>query len=205
MLIMGFNKIAPEISMNAIENSTDEEIVKKVIEDKSFFSLLIDRYESKLKRYLWRLGIDVLNLDDVVQEVFIKVYQNLNDFNFDFKFSSWIYRIAHNTVISYYRKNSNLTKNFSIDSENVVQDHLDFFVSEINLPQEFDRKEVAKVVNEKLMELSSEYREVLVLYYFENKSYKEISDILRKPVNNISVMINRAKKILKTKLWIFNQ
>ena len=84
---------------------TDEEIVVKTLQDKQFFGEIVDRYEAKLTRYIARLGVrnpeDQL---DVLQEIFLKVYKNLNGFDRSLQFSSWIYRISHNEAISWYRK-----------------------------------------------------------------------------------------------------
>ena len=84
---------------------SDEELVSLTIADKQQFGVLIERYEQKLTRYVTRLGVK--NPDDqldVMQEVFLKIYKNLNGFDTKLSFSSWAYRIAHNEAISWYRK-----------------------------------------------------------------------------------------------------
>jgi RNA polymerase sigma-70 factor (ECF subfamily) len=68
----------------------------------------VSKYEEKLLRYILRItNIDIEEAENLLQEVFIKVYKNINDYNKSLQFSSWIYRIAHNTSIDYYRKNKN--------------------------------------------------------------------------------------------------
>ena len=84
---------------------TDTEIVQLSLNNKDFFAILIERYESPLSRYVRRLGVgDNEDVQDLLQNVFIKTYQNLNDFDQDLSFSSWIYRITHNETISFFRK-----------------------------------------------------------------------------------------------------
>ena len=84
---------------------SDEELVRKTLDDKRFFAVLVDRYEAKLRRYITRLGVrDPEDQLDVLQEIFLKTYRNLNGFDTSLQFSSWIYRIAHNEAVSWYRK-----------------------------------------------------------------------------------------------------
>jgi len=177
------------------EEKTDEELVVYIREiNKEYFSFIIDRYESKLRRYLHRFTTDSDEIDDLIQNTFIKTYTNLNSFNLDRKFSSWIYRIAHNSAINLIKKNK---FTISIDENDVVASKL---VSKINIQKEIDNKELADKLTKAINKLPVKYKEPFVLKYFEDKSYEEISDILRKPKNTIGTMINRAKKILKKEL-----
>lgn len=164
------------------------------------FVYLVERYESRLIRYVLRISsFDVATAEDVVQDVFISVYKNLNDFDRDLSFSSWIYRIAHNTVIDYVRKFKSRPMQVELDD-----DYVFLLPNDVDLPEEMSRKELSVFVKKILLELPEKYREVLVLRYLEDKSYKEIGDILRKSVNSVSVLINRAKDKMKAKLKSIN-
>lgn len=162
------------------------------------FGILIERYEKKLFYYIKRT-INAPNADceDILQEVFIKTYKSLNGFNPDLKFSSWIYRITYNHTISYYRKHKNNAETISIeDSEaliNTIKDDLDL---EEETAKEFDAERIREAINS----LDKKYRDVLVLKFLEEKTYEEISDIIRKPLGTIATLINRAKTKLKDKL-----
>src|SRR3989344_5032191 len=85
---------------------TDEEIVALVLADNSaHYEYLIRQYENKLARYVERIAfLRKDDVKDIVQETFIKAYRHLNDFDVNLKFSSWIYRIAHNETMSFLRK-----------------------------------------------------------------------------------------------------
>ena len=84
---------------------TDAEVVAQSRTDRSSFALIVERYEDKLKRYIRRLGVSSFeDRQDILQEIFLKVYKNLNGYDSGLSFSSWIYRIAHNETISWYRK-----------------------------------------------------------------------------------------------------
>ncbi|MFT5832357.1 MAG: RNA polymerase sigma-70 factor (ECF subfamily) [Candidatus Paceibacteria bacterium] len=176
---------------------TDEEIVKQALSDKEQFGVLMDRYEAKLSRYIARLG--VRNLDDqldVLQDIFLKVYRNLNGFDPKLKFSSWIYRIAHNEAISAYRKKNVRPEGHLVaDSEEI----LSFVSGSLETAAEtFDKTINADHVNKALLKLDKKYSEVLLLRFFEHKEYDEISDILQIPIGSVGTLIHRGKKQLAT-------
>jgi len=86
---------------------SDNEIVEKTLSEKEAFRVLVERYELPLDRYLIRLGIrNKEDRVDLLQDIFIKIYRNLNGFDMDLSFSSWAYRIAHNEAVSWFRKRS---------------------------------------------------------------------------------------------------
>ncbi len=174
---------------------SDEDLVEKTLVDKSFFGDLVDRYESKLTRYIARLGIhDPDDQIDVLQEVFLKTYRNLNGFDPVLKFSSWIYRIAHNEAISWYRKKNVRPEGHLIaDSEELLS-----FMSSKEEPADltFDKAMKAEVVNQALLQLDHKYREAIILRFFEHKEYEEISDILKIPIGSVGTLLHRGKKQL---------
>lgn len=180
----------PERIKEIMEKKTDEELVALSLKDQKYFLYLITRYESKLIRYIRRISSATKeDAEDILQEVFIKVYQNLNDFDLSLKFSSWIYRICHNQVISNYRKIKPVVLNEF--PENIPSDS--------DLIREMDLKDMKKDVRRVLAELDIKYREVLILKFLEDKTYQEMSDILKKPMGTIATLINRAKKEFKEK------
>lgn len=128
--------------------------------------------------------------EDILQEVFIKTYENLNDFDQDLKFSSWIYRITYNHTISYYRKHKAKMQTLSLEDNEVLIEKLR---SEFNLTENVDKKILKEKIQEFLSQLDKKYRDVLILKYLEDKDYNEISNILRKPPGTIATLLNRAK------------
>lgn len=178
---------------------SDEELVRQTLVDKQQFGLLIERYEQKLKRYVARLGVK--NFDDqqdVMQEVFLKIYKNLNGFDTKLSFSSWAYRIAHNEAVSWYRKRN-------VRPEGHLVAESDEIVSLISSKDDtadvlIDRKFNAQELSRALEKLDEKYREVIILRYFEHKEYDEISDILKIPVGSVGTLLHRGKKRLSTEL-----
>jgi RNA polymerase sigma-70 factor (ECF subfamily) len=183
----------------SLKEFTDQEIVVKTLQDKEFFGEIVDRYEAKLTRYIARLGVrnpeDQL---DVLQEIFLKVYKNLNGFDQSMQFSSWIYRISHNEAISWYRKKNVRPEGHLIaDSEELIG----FLSSNDNTQDKlFDETVNAGQVNAALLKIDAKYREVIVLRFFEHKEYEEISDILKIPIGSVGTLLHRGKKQLANEL-----
>jgi RNA polymerase sigma-70 factor, ECF subfamily len=178
------------------DGKSDKELVRLTLENPDYFLCLMKNYEDKIIRYIRRIsGVRHEDAEDVCQEVFIKVFKNLNAFDTDLKFSSWVYRIAHNHVISEFRKYKNRKE--QIMSEEEDWQH---FVSQIDVEKEVGSVVNKEIVNKVLAELDIKYREVLVLNFLEGYEYKEISDILKKPMGTVATLLNRAKKKFKQEL-----
>jgi len=176
-------------------DKTDEEIVALTIENQDFFSCLVDRYSEKLTRYIMRISASTReDAEDLLQEIFVKAYRYLNDFDQSLKFSSWIYRIAHNQVISQWRKMKSRPQVIKFEAD---EDFLKFIANDEDLALDTERKFEGEEVRELVDALDEKYREVLILKFIEGKDYKEISDILQKPLGTVATLINRAKKQLK--------
>lgn len=183
------------MELNEYQQKSDEQLVKLALQDQQAFGVLISRYEGKLAAYVMRLSnISKEDAQDILQDVFIKAYYNLNSFDADLKFSSWIYRIAHNQVISHYRKTKARPQghSWSIDA-------LEFetLASELDASKQADLNLLKENISQILEKMDVKYREALVLKFLEQKSYTEISDILKKPVGTVGTLINRAKKQFK--------
>lgn len=173
-----------------ISKMRDEELVEVIRQqNQELFSEIVTRYQNKIFSYINRLINNRVEAEDLTQEVFIKVFRNLYGFDSKRKFSSWIYRIAHNQAVNYLKKKSY----FKILSFEQNEFLMNTITSTENIIEQIITKENSQKVRELLNKLSFKYREVLILRYFEERSYEEISDILRRPVNTVGTMINRAK------------
>ena len=182
--------------MNSLELS-DEQIIEVVrIENKGLYSEIIKRYQNRLSHYLRKFVYNPDELEDVLQVVFIKTYKNLFSFNTNKKFSSWIYKIAHNEAINHIKKNST---NHQISLDKVEYQIID---KSVNLDDDFDKILLKKQIENSLNLLKLKYQEPLILFYLEQKSYEEISDILRIPKNTVGTLISRGRKILKKNLIV---
>ncbi len=191
-------KSGTEDNPSALSEMSDEELVQKTLEDKSYFSYLIKRYKDKLYFYVQRISNTAPDeIEDILQDVFIKVYQKLRDFDQDLKFSSWIYRITRNQVIDNYRKTkARPLGNLSAEDENFLNN----IKADFNLVEDIDRRFLKATVGDALEKIDAKYREIIILKYFEEKDYNEISDILKKPTGTVASMLNKARLELKKQL-----
>jgi len=180
------------ISTEEISKKTDSELVKLSLANQDDFVYLVDRYKGKLASYIKRLtNANTEDVEDILQEVIIKVYLNLNDFDKDLKFSSWIYRITHNQVISGHRKIKARPEGYAVNIDDKLANSL---VAETDIKGQMDNKILQKTINSVLNKIDEKYRDVLVLKFLEEQSYQEISDILKKPLGTVASLMNRAKQ-----------
>jgi len=178
---------------------TDAEIVRLSLNNQEYFACLIERYQTKLANYIRKIAnLSAEDIEDVLQDVFIKVYKNLNNFNPELKFSSWIYRITHNEVISNYRKLQARPLVINLPAEDDT--FLNNLASSLETDNQIDRQLLRKNINQVLDKLDVKYREVLVLKFLEDKDYQEIADILQKPMGTVGTLISRAKIRFKKEL-----
>ncbi len=175
---------------------SDNEIVKLVVaKNQRAYQELMKRYQMKLYSYLRRLVRNKEESEDLLQGVFMKVYKNIKSFNTQRKFSSWIYRIAHNEAVNFLKKRSK--KHFvSIEDIQSAKDKLEITDTRKNPIDSWISKELKEEMQEALEKLPPKYKEVLTIRYYYDKSYEEMSKVLGKPVNTVGTLLNRAKKKL---------
>lgn len=176
---------------NSDESLSDEDLADLALQDSKFFTPLVTRYKEKFFYYLKSFaGFHDDEAADVIQAAFIKIYKNLNNFDKRLKFSSWAYRIIHNEAIDELRRHKH-NQVSTLDGLEIPDN--------INLSEYVDKNLEKAKVTRALKELKDDYRQVLILRFFEQKEYKEISDILQKPIGTVGTMIDRAKKQFKDK------
>ncbi len=175
------------------ENLTDEEVVQAVQKgDTESFGVLVDRYGSKLSRYGRRFLSAKEDIQDLVQDIFLRAYQNIQSFDTTLRFSPWIYRIAHNIFVDTIKKESK--------NPLVFVDFDTFLSHPIYEDKEHSAHEVAQIrsmIDRALAEVSPKYREVLVLFYLEELAYKEIAEVLSIPISTVAIRIKRGKEALQ--------
>jgi RNA polymerase sigma-70 factor (ECF subfamily) len=172
---------------------TDEALATKVQRgDKESFGPLMERFEGKLLRYGTKFLRAPEDVEDIVQDVFVSVYQSIQSFDPMQKFSPWIYRVAHNHFVNAIKKHSR--NPLTLLDFDILLSHT---VHEDPLQAEKDRKEMKEMIDRGLNEISDKYREILILYYLEEMQYKEIAEILQVPTGTVGIRIRRAKEALQ--------
>lgn len=169
---------------------SDAELVRATLADANAYGWLISRHEAKLRRYVRRILAGRAHAtDDVLQDVFIKAYLNLNDFDQSRAFAPWLYRIAHNESVSMLRKSS-------AGIQLVSGEDAQFFLEHVADPDDpsslYWKNRSFEQLQKSLAALDAKYRDVLVLRYLEGQSYDNISEILRLPPGTVATLLKRG-------------
>ena len=183
--------------MKDYQNISDDQLVEFSKKNPDDFGELIRRYQNQLFHYVRRISyFSSEDIEDILQNVFIKIYKNLNNFDQDLKFSTWAYQITRNTTIDNIRSKQSRPQTIELEQEDLVK----FFRSEENVESDIFKKDDWKKIKEIIHEMPFKYREVLVLKFLEEKNYEEIMDILKKPKGSVATLISRGRKLLEKEL-----
>ena len=172
----------------------DAELVAQILNgNMKSFTFLVSRYQKLVVHITGRLIQRREELEDVSQEVFLKVYQNLGKYRNECKLSTWIATIAYNTSINYLRK---FKKNdeTGLDDKAILDKLTDF------KQDDYETIDLHRYIREQIELLPVHYRTVLTLYHLEEFSYQEIEQITGMPEGTVKNYLFRAKALLKEKL-----
>ncbi len=173
---------------------TDEERVSAAQRgEEEAFGQIISRYQGKIYSYVYRLTNHGEEATDITQDVFVKAYKHLQTVDTERKFSSWLYRIAHNESVNWLKKKSR-ARIESLEAH-VEQGHQ--VASKSDVAAQYMQEEEQRYVREAIDQLPARYRQVMELRYIHQHSYQEISVALDKPLNTVGTLINRAKRLMQ--------
>lgn len=180
----------------------DEEIISYIVKGRTeLFSVLIDRYQAKVFSTVYHYTHDQEEARDLTQEIFIKIYNNLQSYKNKASFSTWLYRIAVNRCIDWTRKKKLQTVSVIHDGSEEEIDIYDTLADSGGGPEEALIKQENRIYIRKVVEeLPEIYKTVIILYYFEDFSPQEISDITGVPKRTIETRLYRGKNLLKLRL-----
>lgn len=173
----------------ADEKDSDEAIAARVQSgDRESFGILVDRYEKKMTRYADRFLYDYEDRRDAVQDVFVRAYERIQSFRTSERFSPWLYRLAHNVFVNIIRKRGRERISF-VDLDTLFPG---------GIPDDLHHAPELPDMERHVKQLDPKYREVVVLFYYEEKSYEDIANILHIPTSTVGVRLARARKILSS-------
>lgn len=179
--------------MKNIQAAADKELVALSIKSPDNFGILMGRYWDCLFRFIRRISyFEKEDIEDILQESFIKIYKNLNAFDDSLKFSTWAYQIAHNATIDAIRKKSVRPQSAGLEEADLMK----IFKSEENPEKDLIFKESVDKIRKAIEKLPIKYREALVLRFLEEKTYDEMVDILKKPKGTVASLVNRGRKMV---------
>ncbi|MCL2093692.1 MAG: sigma-70 family RNA polymerase sigma factor [Treponema sp.] len=182
---------------NDVSHGDDEDsvIVPQIVAgQKELFRILIQRYQAAIHGMGMSFFRNAEDASDFTQEVLLKVYRSLSQFEGRSRFSTWLYRIAYTTAVNSINRKK--------EYQSLAEEEL---ISPNDLPEVTLLKEAArKAVLDALEDLPERYRICVDLFFFYDRSYQEIESITGYPVNTIKSHVFRAKKLLREKLAGFD-
>lgn len=189
----------------------DFDAIRRAIDGESgAYTFLQKKYKKIVLTLIRRMIKDEDDVDDLVQETFIKAFSALNTFQYGYSFSSWIYRIASNNCIDFLRKKRFTMVSISSQYDDSDEDH------EIEIKDNSYQPDISLMNDEKkqllldaIEKLPENYREIIKMRHEEDMDYKEISDKLNLPLGTVKAHLFRARKILfeelKKHVSLFNE
>lgn len=176
-----------------LKNVEDYELIKQSISgDQYAFAQLLNRYKNLVYSVVLRMVNDTEEANDLAQEIFIKLYKNLDKYQPEYKFSTWLIRISTNHVIDYHRKRK---------QETVSIEEMPYEVTNYMTPEkEYVKKEEIKQLECAIKTLPDLYKIPIVLYHQQGLRYQEIADAIGEPLSKVKNRIFRGRKMLRESL-----
>ncbi len=176
----------------------DASLVQEALEGNQLsFQLLVERYQGRLFALMRRYTRNAVEVEDVVQETFLKAYGRLGSFQHQSSFYTWLYRIAINTVLDFLKRRGRSPVQTVEDPEAAGE------VPErgiVRPESRLEREEIAEVTHKVLAELPEIFRTVLVLREFEDMAYQEMADLLGISIGTVESRLFRARARVKDAL-----
>ncbi len=174
----------------------DAQLVERVVAgDGDAFRQLVERYQRPVYGLLLRMVRAPALAEDLAQETLIKAYRAIATFDRSRQFSSWLFKIAHNTAIDHLRKKHPLTVPLESDDSERLDPLALLAAPESQSPEARARgRDLAEALQEALMELRPDYREAVLLRFQQGLPYDEIADILDLPLGTVKTHLHRARK-----------
>ena len=179
--------------------TTDRKLINQVVRgNQQAFKTLIRQNERLVAHMVYRIVDNDEDRQEICQDVFLKVYQNLKSFNFQSKFSTWIATIAYRQSINYLKKKKKVFVNdFDVEHPQQLESG---FIDNQTPESLFSQKDTKSLVHGLIEKLPVQYRTVLTLFHLEEMSYQEIVEITGMPEGTVKNYLFRARKLLKEKL-----
>lgn len=185
------------ISLAKLGTLADGELVQTAVAGReASFEELVRRYQRPIASYVYRMVGDYDAALDLTQEVFIKVYNSLARYRSEFKFSTWIYKIAHNAAIDHLRRYSVREQLMTVESDG-ARPEVAIESRRLTPEQESEREERRSEIESVVQVLPAAYRELIVLRHSHDLSYDEIAEVTGLPLGTVKNRLFRAREAMR--------
>jgi RNA polymerase sigma-70 factor (ECF subfamily) len=189
-------EVNPNFSQKATE---DLELVRKaILNDQKAYAELMVRYKDAIYFMILKMVNNKEDANDLTVEAFAKAFENIDKYKPDFAFSTWLFKIATNNCIDFIRKKR--LKTTSIDSAYDNQDgeevRIDFASEGLDPEEKMIKKQKNDLMRTIVDNLPARYKQLVILRYFDERSYEEIADELKLPVGTVKAQLFRARDLL---------
>jgi RNA polymerase sigma-70 factor (ECF subfamily) len=180
----------------------DAELVTRALRGRDDgFEELVRRYQRPIVSYVYRMTGDYDAALDLTQEVFIKVYNSLARYRPEYKFSTWIYRIAHNAAVDHLRRRPSRPQALDLPARNGGEIYERPVASDAPSPEQLsERAELRAEIEDVIQQLPAGYRELIVLRHAHDLSYDEIAEVTGLPLGTVKNRIFRAREAMRAPL-----
>ncbi|HEY7574349.1 MAG TPA: sigma-70 family RNA polymerase sigma factor [Thermoanaerobaculia bacterium] len=192
-----------EREREAEATETDEAVVARVLSgDEDRFALLVRRYQTRVHAHVSKMIGHREDALDLSQEIFLKVFQALPRFNPEYKFSTWLFRIAGNAAIDHLRKTRPRTVPLEVpDPEGQGRvSSPEYSSSDLDPFDMLRNMERGRAISQAIADLPIEFRELIALRHFAGLSYEEIAEVKEMPLGTVKNKLFRARAVLKDRL-----
>jgi len=183
------------------EQLDDRALVARILEgDRDRFTELMKRYEKRVVNYVYRITHRYEEAHDLTQEIFVKVFVALDRFDPKYQFSTWLFRIAQNSAIDALRKKSIAEVPIAKQSNDEETKDREFADTGVSPYRALKNKQLAAAIDKAVVELPTDYRELIQLRHFAELSYEEIASMKKLPLGTVKNKLFRARNMLKESL-----
>lgn len=188
--------------MVAVNNPTDNELAQRALAGSSqAYHQLVRRFERPLLSLIRRMVPDGVTAEDLAQEAFVKAFRHLDKYDSQRKFSSWLFKIAHNTTLDYLRRRQLDTVPLEVSREDGDGEWEVLPAPRTTSPDvRAERREIAGALDTALAKLKPGYREVLLLRFQQGLAYHEIAEVTGLKMGTVKIHLHRARKLLAAEL-----
>ena len=175
----------------------EQELIHRILQgEREAFAMIVQKYQTPLLNYVGRMVTDRDTALDLLQEIFLKIYTSLHQYKSTYPFRTWIFKIAYNHVIDYWRKRRIETQPLEEDQSGISLLNI-LPLQEESITKKYELQQWRNKIERALEKLSAPWRELFIWRYLNELSYEEIAEIKNLPLGTVKNRIFQAKEKLR--------